>query len=91
MRAFTPFSAAVLMIATAGRLPATDLGPAPPLESDQHIDAELYSDVNKWIVGDTNGIGRIDYGLKLDEQLRKAMEAVDTNHDGTIDRIRRYD
>ncbi len=43
-----------------------------------------------WITGDTNGDGSTDYALKLDDQGRKKLEAVDHNNDGTMDNFYYY-
>ena len=69
---------------------ASDPQPARPLAPDQHFDVNAYSDGAGWIVGDTNGNGRIDYALKLNERFLKEMEAVDTNHDGRMDNFYFY-
>lgn len=38
-----------------------------------------------WIVGDTNGDGRIDYALKRTEEGLKRFEVIDYNGDGLMD------
>jgi hypothetical protein len=38
-----------------------------------------------WITGDSDGDGRVDYALYLDESSRKRFEAVDFNGDGLMD------
>ncbi|TVR67181.1 MAG: hypothetical protein EA427_14510 [Spirochaetaceae bacterium] len=43
-----------------------------------------------WITGDSNGDGRIDYALKLDDRGQKRYEAVDHNKDGRMDNFYYY-
>lgn len=81
--------ASVILIGTFS-VYATGPQRARPLASDQHFEVEAYSNGAGWIVGDTNGDGRIDYALKLNDVFRKEMEAVDTNHDGRMDNFYFY-
>lgn len=52
------------------------------------FDIRDYND--SWILGDTNGDGRPDYALKLDDRGEKKWEAVDHNHDGMMDNFYQY-
>lgn len=44
---------------------------------------EDYGD--EWYTGDTNGDGRVDYALELNDEGRKQTEAMDFNFDGLMD------
>lgn len=58
-------------------------------DDDDESEFEKIFDVDEydstWITGDTNGDGRRDYALKLDERGDKRYEAVDFNFDGMMD------
>ncbi|MFP4430259.1 MAG: hypothetical protein ACOCW6_09325 [Spirochaetota bacterium] len=52
-------------------------------EPDQYFDVSKYDDT--WITSDRDEDGRIDYALRLTEELQKDREAVDFNYDGMMD------
>ena len=65
--------------------------PAQPAESqypreprdDQFFDVSCYGD--EWMTDDRNEDGRLDYAVRVTEDLMKDREAVDFNHDGMMD------
>ena len=80
---FSAFTSVVIVAAEERR-------PIPELDPDQHFDVNAYHEADGWIVSDTNGDGSIDYALKLDEDLRKVMEALDFSNDGRMDNFYFY-
>lgn len=85
-----PFLVASMTVTALAVLAAEDLRPIPDLDPDQHFDVTAYREADGWIISDTNGDGATDYALKLDEDLRKVMEAMDFSHDGNMDNFYFY-
>ena len=63
---------------------------ARPLHPEQHFDVTMYRESDGWIIADTSGDGKTDYALKLDRDLKKEMEVIDFNNDGSMDNFYFY-
>ncbi|TVR33083.1 MAG: hypothetical protein EA404_05450 [Spirochaetaceae bacterium] len=63
---------------------------ARPLHPEQHFDVTMYREADGWIIADTSGDGKTDYALKLDQDLKKEMEVIDFNNDGSMDNFYFY-
>ena len=67
-------------------VPATipvDYPDTRPLDPVQVFDVAAYDD--PWLTLDRNDDGRIDYAVRVDERGYKLYEAMDFNHDGSMD------
>ena len=60
-----------------------------PLEPWQSFDPADYGE--RWLTLDRNEDGRIDYAVMVDDLGRKLLEALDYNHDGSMDTFYIYE
>jgi hypothetical protein len=76
----------LLFIVLVPALPllATD-GERPDSEDEDPIIFPVSEYGDEWILGDTDGNGKVDYALRRNDQGRKDREAVDYDGDGSMD------
>ena len=60
------------------------LGTTRDFTEDLSFDPAFYRG-DEWITDDRSGDGLIDYALKLDDDMEKALEAADYDKDGAMD------
>lgn len=86
LRGWAVFIAGVLLVglivAGATAQPAESQYPREPSD-EQYFDVSRYDD--EWMTDDRNEDGRLDYAVRLTDDLLKDREAVDFNHDGMMD------
>jgi len=86
LRGWGVFIAGVLLVGWivggATAQPAESQYPREPSD-EQYFDVSRYDE--EWMTDDRNEDGRLDYAVRLTDDLRKDREAVDFNHDGMMD------